>query len=144
MQANMQYHYEGFRRRALGKMWQKHGINEFELMMLCCLASHVARVGRSLISKRELFDGITGNSLRKAKMEGYLKGLITKQFVGSYEYITRPDSLSVGVSDLGHKVLIDFNTEINRLMGSVEQLECQQYFLQPGGSRDHRYTARVA
>jgi hypothetical protein len=144
MQANMQYHYEGFRRRALGKMWQKHGINEFELTMLCCLASHVARVGRSLVSKRELFDGITGNSLRKAKMEGFLKGLITKQFVGSYEYITRPDSLSVGVSDLGSKVLDDFNGEVIRLMSAFELSECKEYFLQAGGSQDTRYTKRVA
>lgn len=144
MQEDLQYHYEGFRRRALGKMWQKYQINEFELTMLCCVASYVARIKRPLVSKRELFDGITGNSLRKAKMEGFLKGLITKQFVGSYEYIIRPDSLSVGVSDLGARVLLDFNSEINRLMATAQPGECRQYFLQPGGSQDQRYVHRVA
>lgn len=50
-------------------------------------------------------DTITGNSRELSKMRGYLEGLVRLKVIGSFEYVIKPDSFSIGLSDLGISVV---------------------------------------
>ena len=102
--------------RASGRIYQRYRINSLELDLLSMLSAFCAQEGRTIVSKNTFFGQCTGNNRRKARMEGYLTGLRTKGFVGSYEYMGSPDSLSIGISKLGQRCLTDFWQDLYELM----------------------------
>lgn len=104
--------YELIKRKSAYRIYCKFGINRFELTFLVQLSGYLRHINRQIVSKDEIFSAITGNTKEFRKMEGYLKGCRDKQFIGSYEYISRPGSLSLGITDLGLKVLEVFNGEL--------------------------------
>lgn len=123
------------RQRASGATHSRFGINSFELDLLLSLSAFSARVGKSIVSKIDFFGTLSGNSKRYKKYQGYLVGLVRGEFVATYEYIPCRGSLSLCITELGHRVLNFYSREINRLLGlklayskpSTEQKEKRLY-----------------
>jgi hypothetical protein len=117
------YTYELVRRRAAFPLLQRYCINRYELWLLVQLAGYLQHLNKSIISKGQLFDTITGNKREQAKMNGYYTGLVNKRFVGTFEYISRPGTESVGISDLGASVLAEYERYSAELMHKFEVSE---------------------
>lgn len=108
--------YDLVSRRAAYPCWLKYGINKMELKMLGQLSSYLKFRNSTVVGKHDFFDTVTNNSREKVRMEGYLSGLIKGRFIGCYEYVSSPDGLSLGLSDLGVQVLIDFDSDVQVLL----------------------------
>lgn len=106
--------YEYIKHKASFPLYAKFKINRFELTFLMQLSAILRHYNKQIINKDDLFSGITGNVKEFRKFEGYLKGCRDKGFIGSYEYISKPGSLSLGISDLGLSVLRMYNREIEQ------------------------------
>lgn len=137
--------YELIKRKSAYPLYTKFGINRFELSFLCQLSGYLRHLNKQIVSKEEMFSAITGNVNEFRKMEGYLKGCRDKGFIGSYEYISRPGSLSLGITDLGLKVLEMFNNELQnykkRYALNVEKKESLPVSLTNNLPRTHRLVA---
>lgn len=81
---------------------------------------------RTVIAKMEWFGTITGNVRERRKMEGYFQGLMRLGLVGTFEYVSSPGSVSVGLSDTGIAVLRLYETAIIKF---TEQFACSPYKL---------------
>lgn len=103
-------------RRASYGVYLKYGINKFELQFLLMLSGYLRCIGRQVIAKNEFFDTLTGNPREHRKMSGYLSGCLDKRFIGSYEYIKKPGSLSLGISDLGMSCIASFEKDLAKYM----------------------------
>lgn len=95
-------------KRASFQVYTKYNINKLELWLLSALVWHLKVCGQTVCSKVEFFATVTGNAREWSKMEGYYTGLLSKGFIGTYEYISKPGSLSLGISDLGMNVLREY------------------------------------
>lgn len=120
------YTYELVRRRGAYPLLQRYCINRYELWLLVQLAGFMQYYNKSIVSKGLFFDTVTGNMREQAKMNGYYTGLVNKRFVGTFEYISRPGSESVGISDLGAIVLADYERCVTDLMHKFEANELRQ------------------
>lgn len=107
-------------RRSSYPVYLKFKINKFELQMLCMLSAFLLHRGKNIVSKAEFFDTMTNNSRERIKIEGYLHGCIDKKFVGCYEYISHPGSLSVGLSDLGISVIKSFEEDLKKMVDKYQ------------------------
>lgn len=107
--------YELIRRRAAYPLLQRFGINRYELWMLCQMCGYIQYKGRVIVGKQRFFSFVTGNAREKAKMMGYYTGLSKKGFIGLFEYIKRPGSESFGISDLGARVLGEYEGELDKM-----------------------------
>ena len=87
--------------------YKKYRINKLELWVLKCLAHSCERKQAEIINQTHFIDSITSNPKMKMKINGALIGLDSKGFIGSFEYIRNPGSLSIGLSDLAHKFLAE-------------------------------------
>jgi|SRR5687768_14852085 len=103
-------------RRASYGVYLKYGINKFELQFLLMLSGYLRCIGKQVIAKNEFFDTSTGNPREHRKMLGYLGGCLDKRFIGSYEYIKKPGSLSIGISNLGLSVISHFEKDLLKYM----------------------------
>lgn len=103
-------------KRASYEVYKKFRINKLELWLLTSLEWFLINKNKTVISRDDFFENITGNSREKAKMRGYYQGLVTGKFIGCYEYISSPGSLSIGLSDLGHNVLRCYDQAIGVFM----------------------------
>lgn len=100
--------YNALARRSAFPIYQKYGINRFELWMLSALCGYLSYRGLTIVSKIEFFKFLSGNWNERKKQEGYFHGLLNKHFIGQYEYILKPGSQSIGLSDLGVRVMRDY------------------------------------
>jgi len=80
-------------------------INKQELWLLSCLNHYLGTIERNVVSRQAFLENITNNNREIRKMHGYCHGLLTKGFIGSYEYLRVPGSTAIGISDLGVKAL---------------------------------------
>ncbi|HTJ52566.1 MAG TPA: hypothetical protein VL443_24065 [Cyclobacteriaceae bacterium] len=87
------------------KVYQAYGINRFEVDCLLLLSGLLENLGRQVISKTVFLKIVTGSFKTKAKFSGYLQGLLDKGCLGSYEYVSSPDSLAIGITDFGIQVM---------------------------------------
>lgn len=111
--------YEHFRLRASSKtVLCFPGMNRYELWMLVQLDSYLKSVKREIVSKKKFFDSITGNGKRWKLMQGYYFGLVSKGYCGCYEYVNKPGSECVGISDLGRSVLAVYDIELKKIIKS--------------------------
>jgi hypothetical protein len=108
--------YEYMRRRAAFPLLQRYGINRYELWLLVQLSAHLQYEDKVISSTERFLETITGNQREQAKMRGYYHGLLTKKFIGAFEYIRYPGSESCGISDLGVRVLEEYDKCITGLM----------------------------
>ncbi len=107
---------EYMRQRAMGKVYERFRVNNYELSLLCALVGQSGCLDSYIHSKRDFFDSVTGNRKRKVKMEGFLWGLRNKGMVGSYEWAGNPETLSIGVSQLGWKVVQYYADQLWKLI----------------------------
>lgn len=112
-------------KRASYEAYKKYRINKLELWLLCALSAFLKHRNVTLISKCKFFEQITGNGREKFKTEGPLFGLQQKGFVGSYEYIKVPGSLSIGLSDLGVSVLICYDQAVRDFADKFAESPCR-------------------
>lgn len=98
--------------RACGKVHAMFGVNTVELDMLRKFAGYVERMTTPIVSKKRFFDFLSGNSSRWRKYEGYLQGLLKRGMLGSYEYAGKPDSVFIGLSELGDRCLTAYYAEL--------------------------------
>lgn len=120
------YTYELVRRRSAFPLLQRYCINRYELWLLVQLAGFMQFYNKSIVSKGLFFDTVTANMREQAKMRGYYTGLVDKRFVGTFEYISRPGSESVGISDLGARVLAEYEHYVTELMNKFKVNEARQ------------------
>lgn len=113
--------YELVRRRAAYPLLRRFGINRYELWMLCQMCGYIQYKGRVIVGKQRFFSFVTGNSREKAKMMGYYTGLSKKGFIGLFEYIKKPGSESFGISDLGVRVLEEYEKELDKMVELVQK-----------------------
>lgn len=118
--------YDMLYRRASYPVWLKFGINKAELRMLKQLSWYLKHRNATVVGFGAFCDVVTNNSVERVKMNGYLRGLMEKKFVGSYSYISNPGSLSVGLSDLGVEVLNCFREDLIKLR---DKYPCSPYRL---------------
>lgn len=104
-----------FSRRAMYPCWIKFGINKAELSCLSALHAYLEARNKTIVSWLSFKRAVTNNSREKAKMEGYLQGLLKGKFIAPYEYKRVPGSFCVGITPLGLAVLERYNIELFRL-----------------------------
>ncbi len=104
--------YDFIYRRASYPSWQRYRVNKLELKVLGMLSAYLKHINRVISSQQEFLDTVTRNALEKRKLGGAINGLVSKNCIGSFEYIQSPGSVCIGLSDLGVKVLSDFNTKL--------------------------------
>lgn len=107
--------YDGLCRRAAFPIYKRFKVNRFELWMLSALVGFLASREMSIASKAEFFGFLTGN-WNKSKLEGYYHGLLGKGLIGQYEYVTRPGSKSVGLSDFGVVVIRQYLASVDEII----------------------------
>lgn len=99
-------------KRASYEVYKRFKVNKFELWLLNSLSWYLQHVEQTIVSRNHFFDTITGNSRELRKMEGYFQGLLRLKCIGTFEYISCPGSLSLGISDLGLEVLRHYKTAL--------------------------------
>jgi len=99
-------------RRASHPIYLKFGINRFELLFLVQVQAYLSHIDKEVISKEVLFETISRNGRELPKMQGYYTGCLNKGLIATYEYILRPNSLSLGITELGASVLIMYSNEL--------------------------------
>jgi len=108
--------YDALARRAAFPIYQRYGINRFELWMLSALVGYLSSKEATIVSKIDFFKFLSGNWNTRKKQEGYFHGLLSKQFIGQYEYVMKPGSQSIGLSSLGVRVMRDYLGSIDEFM----------------------------
>lgn len=108
--------YELIRRKAAYPLLSKYGINRYELWLLCQLSALLCHLDKVLVGKQVLLSHITRNVREHGKISGYYIGIVRKQFAGTFEYVSRPGSESIGISDLGVRVLEDYSLLVDKLI----------------------------
>jgi hypothetical protein len=101
--------YEFVYRRASFQVYKKYNINKLELSTLLAFSWFLRHRNRQIIGELETLEQLTGNSREQWKLRAPFEGLLKKGFIGSYEYISSPNSKSYGLSDLGVNTLIEFD-----------------------------------
>ena len=102
-------------RRSCNNVVSRYRINRYELQFLLALSGFLKHLDRDVVSFMEFIDTTTKNPKERNKLKGYGWGCINKGFLGSYEYIRVPGSLSIGFSNLGLRVVTEFHSELKRL-----------------------------
>lgn len=108
--------YDGLSRRAAYPLWLRFGINRFELTMLSSLCGFLAFKEQTIVSKVEFFSWLTGNGKDRLKQQGYFFGLLSKGFIGQFEYVSIPGSQSIGLSERGVRVIEAYYKSIDEIM----------------------------
>lgn len=114
--------YESFKYRASYRVYLTYKLNKYELWLLCQLSGVLQTHGREIISRTIFFDALTGNNKMKAKLVGYFYGLLERKCIATYEYIGRPGSLCVGITELGLSALSMYNSELKRIKESAPKI----------------------
>jgi hypothetical protein len=104
-------------RRAMYSSYRKFGINKLELNLLSCLYAILMNRNITVISRAELFSTITQNKREHARMLGAFSGLVRLQAIGTYEYVSSPGNISIGLSDLGYSMLMEYESSMKDLLG---------------------------
>lgn len=86
-------------------VWKQFRVNSRELWFLRALYFSLRFHGRAAVSRTNFLRELTGNRKRWGYYEGYRRGLVDKKMVAVYEYIRRPGSESLGITDLGLAVI---------------------------------------
>lgn len=86
-------------------VYRRYRINRLELWVLKALGHFQRWNEAGVVSKIEFVDSMTKNSNWKHKIEGALVGLSNHGFIGAFEYVNKPGSLSICISDLGYILL---------------------------------------
>lgn len=117
------------------------GINRYELLTLLQLDIYMKKQGKEIVSKTRFLESLSGNYRNRQKSWAYTEGLLNKGYLGSYEYVARPGSVCVGISELGFKALDQLMIEFNKLNKS-ETKRYKPYKLRKPGK--YRAIVRVA
>jgi len=112
--------YELATRRAAYQVRLRYNINRYELRMLMQLCGILAEINKPFISRQVFFSQVTGNSREWRKMHGYYMGLVRGKFIGTFEWVGRKGSTSVGISELGLVVCEAYADELARLRGQYK------------------------
>jgi hypothetical protein len=102
-----------FERRAANVVYQQFRVNRFELWILMAMVAGMLLIGKRSMSKKQLFDTITGHSMAKRKLEGYFQGLQTRELIRSVT--TRTNTTGWVITPLAVKVIETFETAVNTL-----------------------------
>jgi hypothetical protein len=107
--------------------------------MLSALCGYLSYRGATIVSKIDFFCFLSGNWNERKKQEGYFHGLLNKGFIGQYEYISKPGSQSIGLSDRGVRAMRDYMTSVDAFLTthSVKNIGISE--AQPGDK--HKRTA---
>ncbi len=119
--------YDFLYKRASYECYKLYKVNKLELWLLNTLSWMLKHRNRTVIAKLEWFGTITGNARERRKMEGYFNGLLRLGLVGTFEYVSSPGSVSVGLSDQGIAVLKCYDKAIEKF---VIQFACSPYKLE--------------
>lgn len=107
--------YELLKGRSSTKVWQTFKVNRWELQVLIQLKSYSVITGRLIFARTDFIQFMTRSKRDKTKIFGALCGLLSKKLIGMFEYISIPGSQSIGISDLGHKVIDVFYDQFSAL-----------------------------
>lgn len=91
------------------------GLNRFELLTLLQISAYLRLQGKTITGLKGFCDCLSGNAKARHKSFGAVQGLLKGKYLGLYEYIPKPGSRSIGISELGLKVIESFYAEFNRL-----------------------------
>ena len=69
----------------------------------------------TIVSKQYFVRTSTANRRQWNKLYGALDGLLRKGFIGSYEYVSRPGSVCLAISDLGFTVIGHYSNDLAEL-----------------------------
>jgi hypothetical protein len=108
--------YEFIKRRASFAVYTKFNINRFELWYLVSLSGYLEHLGKQQIGRTTFHRQITSNSREKAKFNGYLKGNVDKGFIELVEYISKPGTTSLSITDLGFNVIRMHLNDVNNYL----------------------------
>lgn len=123
-------------------IFQRFGINRQEMQCLLQLSGFLENINKPLVSRGIFVDYISGSYGTKAKYYGYTKGLIEKGCLGSFEYISHPDSISLGITDYGIEVMRVFFEDQDKLFRRYNrEAECKIISIVQGESIP-KYNAR--
>jgi hypothetical protein len=92
-------------------VYRRYRINRLELMVLKALSGFQRYMCAGIVNQTKFVETVTGAPGLKRKIEGALLGLSRRGFIGAFEYINRPGSISICVSDLGRILLKAHNEE---------------------------------
>lgn len=107
--------YEALRYRASYAVYLAYRLNKYECWTLFQLSGYLQSVGREIVSRALFLDSLSGNKRMKSKILGYYYGLLAKGMLGTFEYIGRPGSLCIGITDLGLQAIKLYELELTRL-----------------------------
>lgn len=107
--------YDFIRRRAESPILHRFGVNRLELWLLSALSGYTRFRQRKIVSKELFFQTITRNGLAHRKHEGAFHGLLRHGLIHTYEYVSRPGSLSISISSAGTVVLEAYQREVKAL-----------------------------
>jgi hypothetical protein len=114
--------------RASSKVWYRYRINKSELWLLSVLyGALIFKGGNPVISKSHLFKQVTGNNFRKAMLEGYLRGCISKGFMLEYENTRRPGSYCLGISEVGFAALDYYIVASDAIIDTIQKEMLSRY-----------------
>lgn len=106
-----------------GNIYSQFGLNKYEVITLLILSGLLENKKQQVISRNIFFGFLGGTIGQKAKFGGYMDGLLKKGMLGSYEFIGFPDSVSYGITDLGHEVMRYFFAQQNDLFARFNRIE---------------------
>lgn len=102
-------------------MYQQFKINRYELWALISLYGQLSIKNKVLIGEARFIDSMSGNYGTLAKIKGYVLGLHTLKAITSYEYVHKPGSLSIGITDFGFEILKAYFKEMNMFYNKFEE-----------------------
>lgn len=115
--------YESVKYRASYPVYLAYKINKAELWFLCQLSGVIQATGREYVSKKIFFDSLTGNNKMKVSLHGPFYGLLDRGFIGTFEYVGRPGSVCLGISELGYNALRMYHSHIERIAGQIKPVK---------------------
>ena len=91
------------------------GLNRYELLTLLMLDNYTRKRGKEIVSRHNFLDSISGNYKNRQKVYGYCEGLLNKGFLGSFEYVSSPGSVCIGISETGFAAIDQLLIEFDKL-----------------------------
>lgn len=96
-------------------IYMKFGTNRMEVWCLLALHGFLNMKGKPLVSRNIFIDYLSGSMRQRNKCLGYVHGLLEKKCLSTFEYISSPDSVSLGITDFGFKVIEAYYTDMDKL-----------------------------
>jgi hypothetical protein len=92
--------------------WMKFRLTKNEVRALIAFYGYLRFLNSSIASRDKFLDTISGNYRERIKFSGYLRGLSEKGIIGSYEYVSAPDTVSIGLTDYGYSAIVEWQRSV--------------------------------